>query len=210
MRQTAQMRRSALVVVALLVGCTGGDEGDDAAVTTTTEAPTTTAAAETTTTTVAPDPFTVPADPADIDEAYVEAVLTELERINGDALRLAVSEGLSPAITELIRSIHSPESASLELQGYAIQAAESFPNVRPDPGDAIARVTALLSASASCISADVQLDLAAVSVDADSIDLRVELRPQATNAPGNSTPWVYWARDVLSDQTTSGEPCAAF
>ena len=72
--------------------------------------------AETTTTTAGPDPFTIPSDPADIDEAYVEAVLTELEHINGDALRLAVTEGLSPRITDLITSIHSPESAALELQ----------------------------------------------------------------------------------------------
>lgn len=195
-------------MVALLVtGCTGGDGGDEDAATTTTDAPTTTIVEPTTTTTTPPDPFTVPADPADIDEAYVEAVLTELERINGDALRLAVSEGLSPAITELIRSIHSPDSAALELQGYAIQATEGFPDVRPNPGDTVATVTSLLSASPSCISAEVRLDLSAVASGTEPIDLRVELRPQAAGAPRNSTPWVYWARDVASGDVQSRDLC---
>ena len=89
-----------VLLVALLGVC--GDDDDDAAGTTVPEATTTTVAP--TTTTAAPDPFTVPADPADIDEAYVEAVLAELERINGDALRLMISDGASPAVREMIES----------------------------------------------------------------------------------------------------------
>ena len=68
---------SLLLVAAVLTGC--GDDGEEAATTTTTRP-------RTTTTT---DPFAVP-DP--IDAAYVQRVVTEHERVLGDAFRLAMEE----------------------------------------------------------------------------------------------------------------------
>ena len=71
------------LVLALLAAACGDDDGASPDSTTTT-----TSAPEETTTSV--DPFTVPDE---ITVEYVEAVLTELEKINGDALRLGVAEG---------------------------------------------------------------------------------------------------------------------
>jgi len=204
------VRRSGLLVVALValsVGCTGDDDDGDTS-STTTEAPTTTTAVETTTTTAAPDPFTVPSDPADIDEAYVEAVLTELERINGDALRLAVSEGLSPQITELIRSIYEPTRAATEFDLLVDASIGGFPGVRVDPGDAVPSVDEILSASASCIGVDTHFDFTAVSgASNDPLPLRIELRQQAAGVPTNPTSWVYTVKSVNDGVEEVASPC---
>jgi hypothetical protein len=74
-------------VVALLLGLGAlaacGDDGESGAGTTTTTRPTTTS---TTTTTEPEDPWAVPDQ---IDEAYVQRVLTELYRLDGEARRIA-------------------------------------------------------------------------------------------------------------------------
>jgi hypothetical protein len=201
------VRRGALLAAVLLVASCGGDGDEDEEAATTTVAPTTTAPE--TTTTAAPDPFVVPDDPADIDEAYVEAVLRELERINGDALRLAVSEGLSPRITELIESIYEPSLAGDQLELLARSAGEGFPGTSRPPGDVIASVNTILVARLDCVSADANYDFTAVADGAASdVALRVELRPSSPDASSNGTPWVYFMRDALEGSQELPVPCA--
>lgn len=194
------------MLLALVAACSSSeaDNGGSSA-----EA-TTTTVAETTTTTAAPDPFTVPEDPADIDEAYVEAVLAELERINGDALRLAVSEGLSPRITELIQSIYTPERAAEELDVLVQEYNAGLPGVRRPPGDVAATVSQLLTARRDCIALDGQLDYSAVSETAtEPLPIRVELRPKADEESTNPTPWEIAVRTVHGGPAPLPEPCAA-
>jgi hypothetical protein len=201
------MRRIALVVIALLVvGCTGGGDGDDDAAPTTTEAPTTTVI-EMTTTTAAPDPFTVPADPADIDEAYVAAVLTELERINGDALRLAVSEGLSPTITEMITSANDADQASHELDTLVNASLDDFSGMNRPPGDVVLAVVELLVANTSCIAVDVTEDYTPIGpAGVSGVPTRIELR---RSPESNRTEWIYSLRHPLDGQTSPPQVCAA-
>lgn len=194
-------------MIALLAACNGGSDGGEGAASTTTEAPTTTAA-ETTTTTSAPDPFTVPDDPTDIDEAYVEAVLTELERINGDALRLAISEGLSPAVSDLLLSIYEPELGADQIDLLARSASEGFLSIRRPPGDVAVKVAVVHSGTVGCISVDASYDFSPVSENGETdLPLRVELRPQLAGHASNATPWVYFLRDALEGELPS--PCAA-
>ena len=78
------IRRGLLVLsVVALVGACGDDESPEP---TTTTAESTTTSEATTTTAPPPDPSVIPADPADIDEAYVEAVLAELFQVDGEVL----------------------------------------------------------------------------------------------------------------------------
>lgn len=111
---------AAVVAVGLtLAGC-GDDEPEDPFAATTTapillgdDAVSTTTTATTTPPTfppLGPDPFAVPADDSVITEVYVEAVLNELSRLDGDALRLSVAEGLVP--TEAIASKTSSRPTS--------------------------------------------------------------------------------------------------
>lgn len=201
------MRRSGLLVIGLLAACGGGSDASEVAGTTT-EATTTTVVE--TTTTAAPDPFTVPADPADIDEAYVEAVLTELERINGDALRLAVSEGLSPAVSDLILSVFNADLAVLQVQILVEDYSNGFAGIRRPPGDVAASVSAISVARRDCISANVILDFSAVATNGvEASPTRIELRPKAADQLANPTPWVYVVRDPISSSTGLPEPCVA-
>jgi hypothetical protein len=198
------VRRGAVVMLALLAACSSGSDDADGA--TTTERPTTTEA-ETTTTTSAPDPFTVPDDPADIDEAYVEAVLAELEHINGDALRLAVSEGLSPEVRELIESANAFDQAAREIETMVQLSITGFEGVAAPPGDVVLDVQSILVASATCIAADVVEDYRPVGPEGVSgVRTRIEL---VSSEGSNPTPWRFSLRHALEAEEAPPSPCAS-
>ncbi len=194
-----------LIVPVLLLGCTGGDEAGSS----TTSPPETMTTVEATTTTAAPDPFSIPEDPEDIDAAYVEAVLAELERINGDALRLAISEGLSPQARELLESTYTRELGGVLISVLVDESQQGFPGVRENPGDVRTTVTAVLVAQLDCVSADVVQDYSEVGPEPLSLMTRVELRPAVPGSPSNPTPWVYSLRQPAGGEIPFPEPCAA-
>jgi hypothetical protein len=194
-----------LLLLPALLSCNGDGEGGAA----TTTAPPETTTSVATTTTVAPDPFSVPEDPADIDAAYIEAVLAELERINGDALRLAVSEGLSPTISELLQSIYTPELFATEIQIISDLAGAGFEGVSPNPGDVRVSVDSVLSARSDCISADAIEDFSEIGPGGlAAARTRVELRRPPEPSNPNRTPWVYALRQPLDGPSPMPEPCA--
>lgn len=186
-----------LVVLAVAAACGDDDGAVDETTTTTTEVE------ETTTTSV--DPFTVPDE---ITVEYVEAVLTELEKINGDALRLAMADGVTPAVAELIQPIYVPDLLAFRMNTLLAAESNGWSGIRPSPGDVQVEVVNVVTAHERCIAAYVSEDFTAVAPEGEeSVELRVVLRHG--DGQGNPTGWVYQLREPLpSDVGAGGDPCA--
>ena len=166
-----------LLVAVLAAGC-----GDDDGSSPDPEGTTTTEEVEETTTSI--DPFTVPDE---ITVEYVEAVLTELERINGDALRLAMAEGMSPEVSSLLLSIYTEDLAAPTVTAFNQQAVAGFPGVVSSPGDVTIDVTDLTVGSLTCLSVEAVLSYDDVLEAPTDAETAIELRRQSSNDTG----WVY-------------------
>jgi hypothetical protein len=188
---------SLLLVAAVLTGC--GDDGEEAATTTTTRP-------KATTTT---DPFAVPDR---IDAAYVQRVLTEHERVLGDAFRLAMQEGeVTQGVEERVRAIHAERPAAAELDDMRAAAAEGFPNARRGRGDRLVDQVALTHAAPDCIGVTARYLFDEVLEEpVDPVAVVIELRelPEGTDPVGyNRTGWL----EVYQYAANRGEvpdPCS--
>lgn len=191
------------MAAALVALAACGDDGGAAAQTTTTTSSTTTTTEATTTTTEPVDPTTVPDE---ITEPYVQAVLDELYAIEGDAIRLAVEEGLvTGEVLELLSTIYG-ESEQREVANLLLDAATfEFEGVRRPPGDPEAEVLSLVSASSECVFAETSFDVSQVTVvESEPIVTFVELR----RSDSNRTPWrIEFAPAVPEGSDPPEDPC---
>ncbi|MDQ3385462.1 MAG: hypothetical protein M3503_05535 [Actinomycetota bacterium] len=209
-------RRHAPLLVGLLMTAACGGGGDDgggpderAAATTSSEEPTSTSSTATssTTTTAAPaDPTVVPDDPAAIDEAYVEAVLREHNRVIGDALRLQLQGADLKEIVDRYNAIYVPEVADGLLSSVLQPSEEILASLKDPPGDQVTDVVGLLEVTAQCVEAEVLIDLSQVltSAPAASSDTVVIRRVTETSAL-NKTAWV--SEGVIPGTDTGIEGC---
>ena len=201
-------RALAPVLVALVIGaCSGGDGGgdggssgatvpDDTAV----EATTTTAASGGT----ADDPAL--AVPATIDAAYVERVLAELDRVQGDVFRRIVATG-SFAQSELVplRAVFNDPELSGQAQGFATLVG-SIDRARKPPGDNRTTVVRLLTARPDCIYAETSVDLSATVLEPPPPrTLWIALRPsQPDSDPQGLNPTPF---SIAAEHTAEADPC---
>ncbi|CAA9230549.1 MAG: hypothetical protein AVDCRST_MAG20-1109 [uncultured Acidimicrobiales bacterium] len=158
-------RRPAWLLAGLLLvaACGGGGGDSDGEAATTTRAPdrTTSSTAPSTppSTTVPPvDPSVIPDDPAAIDEAYVEAVLEEHNRVIGDALRLQLEGADLAEIIDRYNAIYVAEVADRLLTNIVALDDPATRTLRDPPGDQRSEVTDVQVATPGCISAVVLQD----------------------------------------------------
>lgn len=183
-----------LLATAVMAAC--GDDGEDVAGTTTTTRPTTTSS---TATTEPEDPWAVPED---IDEAYVQRVLTELYRLDGEARRIAVREGMvTEEVIELVQRVYAPKGAAERGNELIESSIDRFPGVHDPPGDVRLTVQQIElqrqdAPSPRCVVVSISADFTAV-VENGSDDLRyfVEL----VEGEGNETGWLIRNEAVRSD-----------
>jgi hypothetical protein len=156
------------VVVLLLVAAAGCGDDDGAAPATTTS----TTADTTTTTTEADDDAAEDEDddawavPDPIDEAYVEAVLTELYRLQGDALRQAMDSGeVTEDVIGTFAAVYDEGLAATQISGLVELAADGFPGLHDPPGDVGVSVVEVVSAGPECIAAMAHLDFSPVALE---------------------------------------------
>ncbi len=133
------------MLVGVLAGVGCSDHGDDA-----TRGSSATVRTEPATTTTS----VVPVDqvPAVIDVAYVQRVIDALDHVMGDAVRaLVAAKAPDRAFYERLRAVYlDPEFERVQAElGRA--AAEELTTIRLNPGDPIARVERMISASPNCI-----------------------------------------------------------
>lgn len=188
----------------------GGDSAEEATPSTSTTEAEETTPSTTTSTTAAPevDPTVIPDDPADIDEAYVEAVLEEHNRVIGDALRLQL-EGADPKeIVDRYNAIYVPEVADLELTDILQMTPEEMASYRSPPGDGQSDVLRVREASPSCIVAEVVQDPEALVVDPpDPFDAEIVLR-RAPDGHSSLNPTAWLSEGLAQMDPEAGELCS--
>lgn len=205
---SVQMSRWSLFLVALALAACGGDGDEAAPATTTTSSPPSTTAPTTSTTAEEEevDPFTVPDDPAEITEAYVEAVINEHNRVIGDALRIQLEGGDPKEIIDRYNAIYVPEVADRRLTDLFNLDEEILSSLRRPGGNQIMRVLSIETATSACIRTVVEQDLSEVLIDPPSptenvLILRAAVKPNELN----KTRWM--SEGLVTLETSEGATC---
>lgn len=214
-------RRAAWLFTGLLLApaCGGGGSSEPDAAPATTDAPrraatststsstsTTGAAPTTTTSTPAVDPSVIPEDPAAIDEAYVEAVLKEHDRVIGDALRLQLEGADLKEIVDRYNAIYVPKVADALLTSVLQPSDEILASLKFPPGDQVTDVVRLVRVTSECVQAEVLVDLTPVLANAPTATAdTIVIRRAAETPPLNETAWM--SEGVIPGVEIGGEGC---
>lgn len=187
------MRLGAGLVPVVLLAAACGSGGDGAT-------PPTTVRREATTTVAPIDPTAVPDE---VTPAYVEAVLAELQRVNGEALRLAVDQGVvGEDVSIRLRAINTAEHLGTVVGFLVGDAAQGFPTTVRPPGRIQMTVTEVLAEADGCVAVRASGDFSGVTVDgATDVPLVLELVAKPGDVDPdrlNPTPWVL-SRQLAAD-----------
>jgi hypothetical protein len=156
-RRLAAKHVAVVVALALASAC-AGDGGADPTSTTRKHA--------TSTSTAAVDPSVIPDDPRDITAAYVDAVLAELMKVDGDALRLTVRAGAVPSeAVALLDSAYSTELAARRANDLSALVRDPESGLRKPPGDLRVTVDEVITATKSCVFVRATQNFSRVFVD---------------------------------------------
>ncbi len=199
------MRRSFPLFSALFIlaaACSGGgtDLGPSATLGT---APTTA------TTSPAPDPSVIPADPAAIDEAYVQAVVDALFAVDAKATKIFVEtkDVTNREALEYLRAIYVPEELNRQVniwfQDLALRSDELLPGKL---GNEVQRV---LDRASDCVYIEVVRDYSSTTrLDAAPRPAYLGITPKlpGDDSSGlNPTAWMLFMSGVDPEP---GSPCA--
>lgn len=187
----------AVVALAATGGCRGGNDVPSAA-TVPEVGPTT----------------TMPADewavPEVIDAAYVERVLAELDRIDGEAARIIVAEGeLVPAAVDRMRAIYGTAELNFQFELWGEYIADDFEGFRRPPGDRKRSVRALEASEDDCIAVVAMQDNAAIAAaTVPVVEVALELRPaERAHDPHGLNPTGWSVSNESSDPSAAGRYC---
>lgn len=193
---------AALLVVATLVAgaCTGrgGDPGPEPTVPT---APPTTPAAVTT---VAADPF---ATPATIDASYVERVLVEINKVDGDTSRRIIeARRYERSDLDSLGAVFEPPLLGIQVGLFRALVSLDRAIFKDPVGDRRMPVLELITARPDCVFAKVRIDFSDVLVSPppqdDSFIALVPKPADADPAGINPTPW-----SMANESDARQDPC---
>lgn len=189
----------AMVAVLALATCGGSKAGPGATV-----------PRPTTTTTIS-----VATVPEVITVAYAQAVMDELDRVLGDAIReLVASKGPSDAFVARLKAVYADPQYSKEASLYGEDAANDFKGYRIPPGNPSTRVKEIVGSSRSCLIVLARRSLSEFFVDSapeDSKDAVVELRV-ASAEPASEftrTQWRIRGEGTRGASALPEKPCGA-
>lgn len=135
------------------------------------------------------NPYAVPAV---IDEAYVNRVLAALDHSVGEVTRQVVAgRAVTPEVRERLEAIYEGRYLAVAIGGYEYAIQLGMPGFREQPGDRRSRVTRLISATPSCIFAEIHRDLSEVGEGEKSTPTEWVALVAVTMSvsPFNPTPW---------------------
>jgi hypothetical protein len=205
-RRTAIPALVAAVALTALAACSPSSADRSTAGATATLA---TEPAPTTTT----NPYAVPAV---IDIAYVNRVLAGLDAITGDAVRNVMATRTIPRdVFDRLKSIYlDNDRLQRAIDGFQLDVRDNMAGYKPVPGNKVTSVTDLITATPSCIFAQVRRNYDAVSTGSTPpINPQwVGLRPlDSTRDPNsyNQTRWAYFFDGFPADRSRPNNPCAS-
>lgn len=210
----------ALVVPAvILVGCSRETGGATPAATlgaASSETASAPAQPPTETESEASDPYAIPADPADIDEAYVERVLTELTRPISAATRMIVRKNrVTSGAKRVLASTHRGEALAGILDAYrdALKASVAKDIFSASAEPVGIKVRRIVGATKTCVFAVAMQDtsgLAKQEIEPFPTYYQIEAKASGDDPEGrNPTPWMIVV-DALprDDGREYRNPCA--
>jgi len=157
------------------------------------------------------NPYAVPAV---IDEAYVNRVLAGLDQVVGDAIRLLAQRRLlDEDVYYRLRAVSSGDVFQLKLDGLQTDLLGGMSGYPESPGNKLTTVSRVISASSSCIFAEVLKDFSAVNADGASNLSRqwialVPLDPPRDAGSYNPTRWMFIYDGFSPDRTEPPNPCS--
>ena len=189
------------VVAALSAGACGGGGSEPEVPTATLQ----TAPLATTTT----NPYAVPAV---IDEAYVNRVLAGLDHSIGDIVRQVVTtKTFTRETEERFTAVYTGRHLQYQLDSILADLQGGLVNAKPSPGDQVTTVNRLITATPTCIFAEVHRDYSAVVIKESPLlsTQWVVLRPveAVTARIYNPTGWLFSYDGFQADYSAPKDPC---
>lgn len=152
--------------------------------------------------------------PDTITVEYAQAVMDELDRVLGDAIReLVAAQGPSDAFIARLKAVYAEPQYSEEVDLYGEEAANEFKGYRANPGRPTTTVTSILGSSPTCLILRADRSFEAVYTtlsDPSDRAVYIELRvPSDERDPGNlsATPWVIRGDGPVKGATLPENPC---
>jgi hypothetical protein len=166
----------------------------------------------TTSTTARPiDPAVIPTDPADIDEAYVQAVVDALFKVDAKATEIFVeTQRLEPEAIEYLRAIYVPEEVDRQIniwgQDLALRGDELLVGTL---GNDVQRV---IDVKSDCVYVEVRRDYSATTTrksEKRSTYLGFTPKVEADDSERlNPTTWMMFMDGLNADGSEPDNPCA--
>lgn len=186
-----------VITAVLLSACTRGAESSAPAASLG-DAPTAAATPVTEATPTEADPYAIPEDPADIDEAYVERVLEALTASLTDATRMIVRDGgITGRVEQALASTHRrKEALPGAIRAFRAAVKDSPPReiFSRTPGRIDIEVERLITASDTCVFVLAQQDTSRLArYELDPFPGYYHLgrkRPGEDPSGRNPTPWM--------------------
>ena len=162
-------------------------------------------------------PYAIPTDPAALDEAYVQGVLTALDELFGAAVRaMLASRGdfSDPAFVQPLRAGYTESEFMVMVGVFDEWVEQGFPGVRSDPGPRRRVLSEIRYASPTCLEVVVARDLSEMVEELPSGHLEpdefVALVPagELDDVMGlNPTPWHIIWEELFDEEIPEGK-CA--
>jgi hypothetical protein len=197
---------SALWTVALLAACGSGGDDDLGPAATIGPAPTTTS------TVARPvDVAVIPEDPAEIDEAYVQAVVDALFAVDAQAGRIFVeTQQLDEEAIDILRSIYVPEELDRQVDIWFQELAQRGDELLS--GVLHNDVQRVIDVASDCVYVEVLRDYReTTSRETVPREIYLGLTPkiEGDDLSGmNKTAWMLFMDGLGSDEAEPENPCA--
>jgi hypothetical protein len=193
--------------VAVLAGaCSSGDDDDLGPAATIGPGPTTTSTAARPV-----DVSVIPDDPADIDEAYVQAVVDALFAVDAQATAIFVeTQQLDERAIDVLRSIYVPDELDRQVNIWGQSLAQRSENLLP--GQLGNEVEQVIDVTDDCVYLEVSRDYSKTTkreVSPGTIYLGLTPKADANNDPENRnvTAWMLFMDGLNPDGSRPENPC---
>ncbi len=207
------MRSRAGTAVLVVLGLLMGACADDGEPTVAEEPKPVSGDAGGTTTTTAAAAIDVSTIPANIDEAYINAVLKALRTVEGEGIKVILRTGkLDPEATKHLGAVYGEDELQDQIEVWLREINEGLQGFKDNPAPPQSTVIRTLSASAQCIFLEVQDDVSGYVASPGPFTKQflqlVPLDRSSGRARYNPTAWVIHQAGLKADGSDPGDLCA--
>ena len=155
-----------------------------------------------------------PAVDGDLESATVNSVLSELDRVMGDAQRLLMRERrITPQVTDRLQAIYVGPELFNQIDAFRADVANGLIGIKDPPGNRVTTVSRLITVSPICIFVEVSRDYSPATAGAAPRSSKLYVVLVTTTEAGdpaklNPTPWALLYDGVQIDGTQPEDVCS--